>query len=158
MCTAHPYNHGCRHNSVQWNFCPRSTINFQTGTTTPCDNQHSARPMDTEDPCPIWVCRWEDKGGVWKCCQCGGKPNRMGWCVFERPRLVQNAITGEWENVRYCNHTCCDNCTAWAEGGKLPESLPLVKDRTHPLGESKKMIEERRRREEEKGGGERFTS
>lgn len=129
MCTAHPNNHACGHNSVQWNFCPRSTINFQNGLTTPCDNQHSARPMDTEDPCPILICRWQDKGGVWTCCQCGNKPNRLGWCVFERPRLEQNALTGEWENVRHCNHTCCDYCTAYADQCKSSPPARVVSER-----------------------------
>lgn len=126
MCTAHPYNHACGHNSVQWNFCPRSTINFQNGLTTPCDNQHSARPMDTEDSCPIYICRWHDKGGVWTCCQCGNQPNHLGWCVFERPRLEQNAITGEWENVRHCNHTCCDYCTAYVDRTSAMNPSPFA--------------------------------
>lgn len=125
MCTAHPYIHACGHNSVQWNYCSRSVLNFDTGVTTPCNRQHSVRPMGTEDDCPISICRWYDKGGAWTCCQCGNRPNCKGWCVFARPRREWNALEGVWEDVSLCNHTCCDECAAADGDGKCLVFFPL---------------------------------
>lgn len=124
MCVGHPKRHPCQHTSVTYNHCVAARFDRATGLTTPCHNTTYAAPVDTDARCTNQLCFFEELGGRWSCCACGGGPNAVGWCVFSRPRTEVNAITGQAEQLTACDHCCCWNCRAYRESGTSALSPP----------------------------------
>lgn len=119
MCVGHPKRHPCQHTSVNYNHCVAAHFDRHTRLTTPCHNTTYAAPVDSDSKCTNQLCYFEELGGSWICCQCNNGPNNVGWCIFHRPRVELNAITGQPEQLTTCDHCCCWNCTSYCESINL---------------------------------------
>lgn len=114
MCHGHPKDHPCSHTSMAWYYCPSAQIDLTKGYQTPCKNITLAPAQRSKNDCPLKLCAFKQKGGLWQCCHCNHGPNDRAWC---RQQVVKKASGGRAVHST-CDHGCCKNCTEYGKHGE----------------------------------------
>ncbi|PHH80509.1 hypothetical protein CDD80_1276 [Ophiocordyceps camponoti-rufipedis] len=90
----------CGHLSTQIEYCSLATTDAK-GQRWGCDQMVMERLTEGVAGCPLKHCWFRVLGGIWRCCQCGQEPNRLGWCAFSTVWLERDAATGDERRSRY---------------------------------------------------------
>ncbi|KAK5993749.1 hypothetical protein PT974_07186 [Cladobotryum mycophilum] len=98
MCKKITSVYPCGHQEEQFQPCKSRADNASSANECP---KMVVQQVKSSDPCSFDDCKWEEYGGIWRCCKCRKAPNREALCRWSD----KNAP---------CKHMFCESCSPMA--------------------------------------------